>query len=136
MKVLALRQPWAQLVLDGLKTIETRKWNTPYRGELYIYASKEFDAAIPRSTQKILHAKAHDYRINFLAPTGVMLCKVDLVDVRKMTRTDDVEACIAKYPGAYAFIIKNVRLVKNVELPASVKWRLGIFNVPDNLLEI
>ena len=39
MKVLSLLQPWASLVVMGAKRIETRSWQTPYRGELLIHAS-------------------------------------------------------------------------------------------------
>ncbi len=39
-KVISLLQPWASLLVMGHKTIETRSWNTKYRGELYIHASK------------------------------------------------------------------------------------------------
>lgn len=34
MTAISLKQPWAQLILDGVKTIETRKWRTNYRGDL------------------------------------------------------------------------------------------------------
>jgi hypothetical protein len=37
--VLSLLQPWASLVVMGAKKIETRSFNTPFRGELYIHAS-------------------------------------------------------------------------------------------------
>lgn len=39
MKVLSILQPWASLVVLGHKKIETRSWNTKYRGELLIHAS-------------------------------------------------------------------------------------------------
>lgn len=37
--VLSLLQPWASLAVMGAKKIETRTFNTPFRGELYIHAS-------------------------------------------------------------------------------------------------
>lgn len=40
MKVISILQPWASLVLMGAKKIETRSWNTKYRGPLLIHASK------------------------------------------------------------------------------------------------
>ncbi len=40
---LSIRQPWAELILQGKKTIETRKWDTKLRGEFYIHASKIID---------------------------------------------------------------------------------------------
>jgi activating signal cointegrator 1 len=41
MKVISLHQPWATLIAIGAKRIETRSWNTSYRGPLAIHASKE-----------------------------------------------------------------------------------------------
>jgi len=40
MKVLSMKQPFAELVLQGRKKIELRKWNTNLRGEFLIHASK------------------------------------------------------------------------------------------------
>lgn len=42
MKVISLLQPWASLVVMGAKQIETRSWNTKYRGPLLIHASKKY----------------------------------------------------------------------------------------------
>ncbi len=39
MKAISILQPWASLVALGHKKIETRSWNTKYRGELLIHAS-------------------------------------------------------------------------------------------------
>jgi len=39
MKVISLLQPWASLIVAGHKKIETRSWNTKYRGELLIHSS-------------------------------------------------------------------------------------------------
>ena len=40
---LSLKQPWAELILQGKKTVETRTWNTEFRGSFYIHASKQID---------------------------------------------------------------------------------------------
>jgi len=45
MKALSIRQPWAHLITHGLKTLENRTWNTKFRGEFLIHASKGFDKA-------------------------------------------------------------------------------------------
>lgn len=41
MKVLAVRQPWAWLIVTGHKDIENRTWATEYRGPLLIQASSK-----------------------------------------------------------------------------------------------
>jgi activating signal cointegrator 1 len=46
MKAITLHQPWATLVVRGLKRYETRSWNTDYRGPLLIHASSRWDKAL------------------------------------------------------------------------------------------
>lgn len=40
MKAISLHQPWASLIASGDKTIETRWWRTPYRGDLLICSTQ------------------------------------------------------------------------------------------------
>jgi hypothetical protein len=40
MKTLSIRQPWAWLICHAGKDIENREWSSPYRGEIFIHASK------------------------------------------------------------------------------------------------
>ncbi len=39
MKILSIRQPWAALIVGGLKDVENRTWSTQYRGPVLIHAS-------------------------------------------------------------------------------------------------
>ena len=34
---LSIRQPWAELIITGKKTIEVRSWYTEYRGPLWVH---------------------------------------------------------------------------------------------------
>lgn len=43
MKVLSVKQPWAEFIASGRKTVETRTWRTKYRGPLLICADKTID---------------------------------------------------------------------------------------------
>lgn len=38
MKVLTIKEPFATLIKNKIKHIETRSWKTNYRGEIYIHA--------------------------------------------------------------------------------------------------
>lgn len=40
MKTLSIRQPWADLIIQGRKTLELRTWTVKYRGPLAIHASQ------------------------------------------------------------------------------------------------
>jgi len=37
---LSVRQPWAELILSGRKTIEIRSWVVSYRGSIWLHAPK------------------------------------------------------------------------------------------------
>jgi hypothetical protein len=116
MKALSLKQPWANLVAEGFKTIETRKWNTKYRGDLLICSSKAFDAWNSRLTI--------EYGISD-APYGMALCVVDLYDCKPMTEEDIEKACCSVYPKAHSFFLRNIRPIR----PFPVKGQLNIFNL-------
>lgn len=38
-KALSIRQPWATLLVHGIKTVEIRRWDTQFRGPVLIHAS-------------------------------------------------------------------------------------------------
>lgn len=42
MKALSVRQPYAWLIVNGIKDIENRTWRTGYRGPVLIHASKNY----------------------------------------------------------------------------------------------
>jgi len=71
MKALSLKQPWAELIVSGRKTIEIRKWNTHFRGEFLIHASK--------NTNKKAETE-HGFQD---LPTGCIVGKAKLLDVKK-----------------------------------------------------
>jgi hypothetical protein len=103
MKALSIKQPWANLLASGEKTIETRLWPTAYRGPLLIVSSK---------TPKI-------------HPAGCALAIAELVDCRLMTKSDEAAACCACYPGAFSWVMRDIR--KIAVFP--VRGKLGLYDV-------
>lgn len=43
MKAITIKQPWASLIVSGLKDIENRSWKTNFRGRVLIHASMKAD---------------------------------------------------------------------------------------------
>ena len=43
MKALSVRQPWAELIVAGLKDVENRTWRTDYRGPVLIHAGMKIE---------------------------------------------------------------------------------------------
>ena len=111
MKALSLWQPWASLIADGRKKIETRSWKTLYRGELAIHASA---GNLDRDM-----ALEFGYVWKDL-PLGAVLCVVDLFDCHIMTdkwietveREDPFEYSAGHYePGRYAWHLRVTRVL-------------------------
>lgn len=40
MKAITIKQPWASLIVEGVKDIENRTWQTKYRGRVLVHAAK------------------------------------------------------------------------------------------------
>ena len=53
MKAVTVKQPWAGLIMAGMKDIENRTWETEYRGKLLIHASSKYSKK-KEQKQKIL----------------------------------------------------------------------------------
>lgn len=48
MKAVTIKQPWASLIIEGIKDIENRTWRTKFRGKILIHASapKKFNVEL------------------------------------------------------------------------------------------
>ncbi len=80
MKCLSLAEPYATLIKNSIKTIETRSWKTLYRGELYIHASS---TKIPKESKNNLDLMSlvDINKLNY----GNIICSCKLVDCVEMT---------------------------------------------------
>lgn len=45
MNAISIQQPWADLIVSGVKDIENRNWSTEFRGNILIHAGRQFDEA-------------------------------------------------------------------------------------------
>lgn len=114
MQALSIKQPWASLVAAGHKTVECRSWQTKYRGPLLICSSKD------------------DFDINdgLIAPGGMALGVVELMDIRRMTKADIEPAYLPPEWEADALKGYAWHLRKLYEIvPFPVKGKLNIFEV-------
>jgi hypothetical protein len=137
-RALSVRQPWAELIARGTKSIEVRTWVTSYRGPLAIVASRACDATLCRDLGLDLTTLAR----------GALVCLVDLVDCRRMRgRADRIAAGLELYLDAcevperdrslpsdadpdgdddFAWVLSNPRRLE----PHAVRGRLSLFSVP------
>ena len=120
MKALSLKQPWAELIVSGKKTIEIRKWNTKHRGEFLIHASLNTN----KKAEKELGYQD--------LPTGCIIGKATLVDVKKYKTEKEFEKDTEKHyakgwwtPKAHGFLLTNAKRIKIKPL----KGQLNFFEV-------
>ena len=107
MKSLSLKQPYAELVVSGKKTIELRKWNTHFRGKFLIHASK-----IP-DEKAMKRFGFEDLQMGFIVG------KAELVGVNKYKNEKEFNKDKNKHLanrkfGKYGFILKNVKRIKPI----------------------
>ena len=119
--MISIRQPWAALIVTGIKDIENRTWSTRYRGPVLVHASKQADK---------IDADEIEFRF------GVRLSS-DLLRGGIVGMTEIVD-CTRSHPSRwhapdhYAFVLANSR-----PLPF-VPWQdaLSLRDAPADLLQI
>ena len=151
MKAISLWQPWASAISLGIKRIETRSWETDYRGPLAIHAAKRLEEAQAR------RLKAEGVPLPDFYPTGAIVAVCELatiVTARGIRNGDDAlwpvliphpkggNLSIAHGPyerrlgdygdGRFAWVLRNVRAL---ERPVQLRGRQGLFDVPDELIK-
>ena len=128
MKVLTIKEPFATLIKNKIKYIETRSWKTKYRGELYIQASVAKLSKDIRNRKELMNLFNED-ELNY----GKIICKCNLVDCIYMTdefikleKEKNYDNFISGHykEGRYAWVLEDVEVIE----PIAVKGQLGIWN--------
>ncbi len=129
MKVLSLTEPYATLIKEKKKLVETRSWQTKYRGVLYIHASMTKIKELNPELMLLLEDKNLNY--------GHIICKCHLVDCIRMTdeyvsnmKENNYQEyiCGVYSPGRYAWILENIEVLNK---PIKAKGKLSIWEYPD-----
>ena len=123
MKCLSVSQPYADLIVQGKKTIELRTWNTKYRGEFLVHAPDK----IKNDVCEKLGIDMEKIR------TGVIIGKVEIYDVKIYDSMSELKSDYKKHFATeeflhhkYGFLLKKPR---EVRIPIPYKGSLGFFNV-------
>lgn len=122
---LSIRQPWANLIVSGKKSIEVRKWENPYRGKLFIHAGKQIDK----------RAASHFVNISitpvFSIIGSVILADIIVLDSNNWEQLKPFHRNWWDYQGEalYGWVFKNP-----TQLAKPNRWagKLGLFEIPFN----
>ena len=128
MKCLSICQPFAELIVQGKKTIELRKWNTKFRGEFLVHAAKNV------LTEDCKRLKISPEEI----VTGAIIGKVNLVDVKKYESDKELNKDKKKHHSVsdntknkYGFILENPKKLRE---PIEYMGKLNFFEFhPDEI---
>jgi len=127
MKALSFRQPWAELILQGRKTIDLRTWATHYRGCIAVHASKTVEEDVCAA--------------NGIDPTSLTRgALVGTVEVLEMVSLDNGnwETLRDQHlkPGPFPGDLLGWRVADPQRLPRPIpmRGRLRLFNIPDDLI--
>lgn len=101
-KALSIHQPWAWLIIKGYKLIENRDWETDFRGEFYVHASKSMTNA------EYMGARNLAEMMNIKIPAMHQLERGGIVGMAEITN------CVAEsespwFFGDFGFVLKNPR---------------------------
>ena len=117
MKTLTIKQPFATLIVEGLKEYEFRTWKTNYRGEILIHAGKAVD-------KKAM--KKYEY-LGLEYPKGCIIGKATITDCIKIDdnarkKLKEKNSIIYsniidnKDWNGYGFKLENVEKLENIEV--------------------
>lgn len=86
---LGIQQPWAELILRGVKTLEVRSQPTRTVGTIYVYASRRL-SALPAAAGMMERCSLDPSQL----PKGLLVGTVNLVACRPATPADADAACV------------------------------------------
>jgi len=140
MKAISLLQPWATLVILGVKTIETRNWGTRYRGPILIHASQGKSGSIFMNEPPFKKYISDFKKLPFGAIIGKVILK-DVVRVETLELTDEMinrltmeEKAFGDYSeGRYAWILEDHQQFK---IPIPARGTLSIWEYAEEDLRM
>lgn len=126
MKAISVRQPWANLIIEGKKKLDLRTYKINYTGPIAIHAS---------STVELEDCVRFEFDPDQL-PKGAVIGIVDLVEVSELDKLiyqqrEELHLKHRKYrSGLYGWLFNNPRALAT---PLKFHGRQGVFNIPDEL---
>ena len=119
-------QPFAELIVEGKKTIELRNWNTKFRGEFLVHAARNM--LLEDCKRMKLDPKS--------LTIGAIIGKVNLVDVKKYNSEKELSADRKKHhakidytQNKYGFILEKP---KKLKIPIEYSGKLNFFEFHPN----
>ncbi len=118
---LSVRQPWADLIVGGVKEVENRSWPTAFRGAILIHAPQKVERqVVDRLRVELGLGPGEEYR----PVTGAVVGMTRIVDCVEDHRS-------RFFVGPYGFLLERSQ---RFDRPIPCPGRLGIFRLSLELL--
>lgn len=122
-KVLSVRQPWAWLIVTGLKDIENRVWPTTFRGPFLIHASQGMTRDEYDDAELLLSSIGPDKLVarNIRLPAyhelarGGIVGAVEIVDCLQHSDSP-------WFFGPYGFVLRNAQQLPFFPMPGKLRF--------------
>ena len=125
MRALSIRQPWAELIILGHKTIEVRSKRTNLRERVFIHAG--LNRIEPAEEARI----TQEFEIDVDGfPRGVLVGTVEIVGCLPLKQDDSRAACfkITETHGFYGWLLARPERAENLRKPK--KHHQPVFSNP------
>ena len=126
MKAISIKQPWASLIVHGIKDIENRTWRTNYWGRVLIHAAgchgRKFSVDLTDAQAKVAFGVIAKETMFGNMPFGSIIGSVEIVD------------CVQNHPsiwakqGVWNWVLANPILYE--EAIENVKGKLSFWDYP------
>lgn len=124
-RALSWKQPYANLMLPPNNKIETRTWNTKYRGLVLICASK-----VPYHQEVFYGISGKDQYARIWKtldpddlPLGEAIAVGRLVDSRPMKKEDEDKCFVEYHPDLFCHVYEDVTPISPIPWKGSQGWR-------------
>ena len=132
MKVLSVKQPWAALLVNGIKDIENRTRRTTFRGRILIHASKAqmsgfiADFLTEEQAKAVCEAKIEDSDFRKSLVRGMIIGSIEIYDCVKN------DSSIWAEKNVWNWKVRKPILFKK---PIPAKGKLGLWNFEKEIEE-
>lgn len=131
MRVITLQEPWASLIGENIKTIETRSWPCNRYGELYIHAGlSRIPASDKRKNELACWLQGPLHYGTIFAKCILSDCILITEEFAKQIREKNPKCflCGDFTSGRYAWILTDIQPIE----PIPQKGKLGIWYTDSN----
>lgn len=126
---LSIRQPWADMIVRGVKTIEIRTWKVQHRGMIVLHAPRRIDFST---------AYFYGYRNPWLLPRSKIIAVAEIKDVLALDN-DSWQMFLEQHrqpwpiaAGAYGVLLTNVCALEH---PIAYRGRQGLFPIGESVAD-